>query len=305
MSVATEPPGDRDPTGYASFVEFYRDGPYARFPQEHRAGGSLEVRMLDVRQGAVEATDPAMPQWCFTGLRETDASGLSHEMDFGDGWRRHSPVRGIVDPQPADTECRFRLPGMHLLVMTIDRDRLAGRLDEVGTDLAALEPLCNTAAVMPEALALMERAWAAMRETGPAANLIVDGALSGVVGLMLARAGRLPALPPRLDDRRLQRVIDYVEARLGEPITAGALAAVAQVSLFHFTRLFRDATGRTPHAYLQARRVERAKAALADPDRPLAEVAFAHGFASQSHFTRVFKAACGLAPGAYRAELRR
>ena len=211
----------------------------------------------------------------------------------------------MVDPQPAFTECRFRIPDLDLLVLHVDQSRLAERLDEVGVPMAALDPLYATFEPMPRALALIEAAWDAMGRGGPGADLAVDGAVSALMGLMLDRAGRRPPPPPRLDDRRLQRVVDYVEAHLERSVTAGELAGVAAVSLFHFTRVFREATGATPLAYVTARRVARAQAMLADPRMPLAEVAFATGFASQSHFGSVFKAHTGLTPGAWRAEAAR
>ena len=73
------------------------------------------------------------------------------------------------------------------------------------------------------------------------------------------------------------------------------------MSPFHFLRTFRDATGLPPARYVQARRVESAKALLVDPAMPLAQVAYACGFASQSHFGAVFKAHTGATPGAWRA----
>ena len=76
---------------------------------------------------------------------------------------------------------------------------------------------------------------------------------------------------------------------------------MAAVSLFHFTRIFRDATGRTPHAYVTARRVERARAMLRGP-MPLAQIAHGCGFASQSHFGEVFKAHTGATSGRWRRD---
>ena len=57
--------------------------------------------------------------------------------------------------------------------------------------------------------------------------------------------------------------------------------------------------GATPHTYLVARRVSRAKELLAGAS-PLSEVALACGFYDQSHFTRIFKAWSGVTPGQYR-----
>ena len=57
------------PTGAASLAEFYQASAYARFPQEHRAGGTLGAGMVFARQEAIEITDPAVPQIAFVGAR--------------------------------------------------------------------------------------------------------------------------------------------------------------------------------------------------------------------------------------------
>lgn len=104
-------------------------------------------------------------------------------------------------------------------------------------------------------------------------------------------------LPPRL--RR--RVEDYIEAHLEEPIRISDLAELAHLSEFHFARMFKAATGEAPHTFLQRRRMERARRLLSDTRMPLAELALACGFASQSHFAACFRRNAGLTPRQYRA----
>ena len=55
--------------------------------------------------------------------------------------------------------------------------------------------------------------------------------------------------------------------------------------------------------YARRRRLDYARRQLADPDRPLAQIAADAGFADQSHLTRVFKRFTGLTPGQYRTFL--
>jgi AraC-like DNA-binding protein len=66
-----------------------------------------------------------------------------------------------------------------------------------------------------------------------------------------------------LDSRRLARVTDYIDARLGARLSLNALAQVAALSPFHFLRSFRLATGCTPHRYVAMKRAEHAQARLA------------------------------------------
>jgi len=113
-----------------------------------------------------------------------------------------------------------------------------------------------------------------------------------------------PALDGGLAPQARRRVLDLIESALDEPLTLGRLAAVAGQSEFHFARMFRASVGLPPHAYVLARRLDRARRLLAESDRPLAEIAAACGFTHPSHLTRHFRAAFGGPPGAWRRAVR-
>ena len=81
-----------------------------------------------------------------------------------------------------------------------------------------------------------------------------------------------------------------------------ALAAVAQMSSYDCSRLFKQSTGLSPHHYLLHQRMERAKHLLSDSRRKIAEVSDALGFPHQSHFTTTFHTLVGMTPGAYRRQ---
>ncbi|MDT7815181.1 MAG: AraC family transcriptional regulator [Acidobacteriaceae bacterium] len=116
-----------------------------------------------------------------------------------------------------------------------------------------------------------------------------------------AGAVHLPNEPRhRLDDRRVRRVLDYVEEHLCDDIAVADLANIACLSIFHFTRAFSSTTGVPPHRYVSQRRLERAKAMIAVEGTSIAETAFACRFASQSSFTRAFRRATGMTPAEYR-----
>lgn len=103
---------------------------------------------------------------------------------------------------------------------------------------------------------------------------------------------------------RLERALAHIEANLAESCSLDELARLAQLSPFHFCRMFRRSTGRSPHAYLTERRMQSAKELLDASDTPLADIARLVGFRTQSHFTNAFRQASGIAPGAYRARGR-
>jgi AraC-like DNA-binding protein len=107
-----------------------------------------------------------------------------------------------------------------------------------------------------------------------------------------------------LDRRRLFRVLDYIEANLEGDLSLDRMASIACLSRYHFARVFKQAVGHSPHRYITARRLERAKALLIQDDRCLVDIALALSFSSQANFTRAFKQATGRAPGQFRQEGR-
>jgi transcriptional regulator GlxA family with amidase domain len=98
---------------------------------------------------------------------------------------------------------------------------------------------------------------------------------------------------------RLKRAIDYVEARLAEPVSLADLASSAGLTRMHFAAQFRAATGLRPHEYLLRRRIERAQEMLVGTGMSLVDVALSVGFQTQSHFTSVFKRYAGQPPRAW------
>jgi AraC family transcriptional regulator len=103
-----------------------------------------------------------------------------------------------------------------------------------------------------------------------------------------------------LDRRRLTRVLDYIEANLDGDLTLGCLASIACLSRFHFSRAFKAAIGRSPHAYVSAKRLELAKQLLGTGDQPLAHIALTLKFSCQANFTRAFRESTGQTPAQYR-----
>ena len=108
--------------------------------------------------------------------------------------------------------------------------------------------------------------------------------------------------PGALADARLLRVFDYCRSHLAEPISLDQLAGVAGISKFHFTRLFKSATGETPAAYLTRLRLVEAHRRLLSTDEPIQAIAASCGYSKAPHFTAAFRRRFGEAPSAVRAK---
>lgn len=91
----------------------------------------------------------------------------------------------------------------------------------------------------------------------------------------------------------------YLHAHFAEDISLEQLSRLTHLSRFHLLRLFREAQGVPPHAYLRQIRVRQAKARLLGGDS-IADAARACGFTDQSHLTRWMKRLWGITPGQYR-----
>ncbi len=118
-----------------------------------------------------------------------------------------------------------------------------------------------------------------------------------------AAPDRAPAAEPAqglLPNWRLQKLDALIADRMAGQIRLTDLAAAVGLSLHHFARSFRRTRGQTPQAYVQSRRVARARDLLGGTDRPLSDIATACGFTSQSHFTTVFRRVEGTTPGRWR-----
>jgi AraC-like DNA-binding protein len=148
-----------------------------------------------------------------------------------------------------------------------------------------------------------------MREGETGQELIVNALVEQVVVHLLRRyanvrrSAELELSRVGLVDRRVRRAVELMHTHLGRELPLEELAAAAYLSPFHFARLFKKVTGASPHAYLAALRIERAKSLLATTDLSVTGIATRVGYSSSSHFTKAFRQATGLTPRAFRAAI--
>jgi AraC-like DNA-binding protein len=101
-----------------------------------------------------------------------------------------------------------------------------------------------------------------------------------------------------------RRAKQFIDANLGRSLSLLEIAEQCGLSTSHFSRAFRNTTGRPPHRWLLERRIETAKAMLAAGELSLAQIAADRGFSDPSHFSRVFLKVVGEPPATWRRSNR-
>ncbi len=101
----------------------------------------------------------------------------------------------------------------------------------------------------------------------------------------------------------LRKIEDYVRAHLPESISVEKLAELADLSFFHFGRVFKQATGMTPLQFVTRERMLQAQELIRETPRSLIEIALEVGYTSPSHFAQVFRRMVGMAPTQFRNAL--
>ena len=108
------------------------------------------------------------------------------------------------------------------------------------------------------------------------------------------------ALVGGLPEKKVRRVTAYIENNLHRELRLEELAAVTHMSPYHFARLFKRATGMSPHRFLVRRRIDAAAALLTESTSSISSIARAVGFRTASHFATTVRRSTGMTPSAYR-----
>jgi len=138
-------------------------------------------------------------------------------------------------------------------------------------------------------------------QTGDAVDRMYGEALSTALTVHLLRkyGAAVPGRKKRhggLPREKLVRAIEYIQDQLDTDLTVSGIAQAVYMSPYHFTRLFKESTGQSPHQYVVEARVRKAKELLTTGKFTISEAAYHVGFVDQSHLTRHFTRVFGLPP---------
>ncbi|OWV90552.1 AraC family transcriptional regulator [Rhizobium sp. N122] len=180
-------------------------------------------------------------------------------------------------------------------ILYFDPEIVAGLSREIGSGGAGRSEIPHPVIRNRAIAARFETLFGAVTEAKTDGMLREQLLLQLVADVMRERAGSDERPPVPASIRAARDLID------DDPLAAVSLADLSResgLSRFQVLRGFARATGLTPHAYLVQARIHIARRLIAQ-GMPLAEAAFASGFADQSHMTRVFVRKYGLSPRLY------
>lgn len=100
----------------------------------------------------------------------------------------------------------------------------------------------------------------------------------------------------------VQKVMNYVNLNVAEPLTLKNLAAMCFISPSYLSALFKQETGSTLIDYINTQRVNRAAQLLVQNNHTIAAVAEEVGILDVNYFTKIFKKTLGVTPTRYRRE---
>jgi AraC family transcriptional regulator len=236
-----------------------------------------------------------------------------------DGWvlrtgagerQKTRPLPGCLWFSPvgiADTDIHVTKPLRSILHLYLPASRFEALAQESDVPVSAAHSIHYLAGIQDDLVRELGMAvLAEMEHETTAGRMLVETCSLMLAARIAHRYGdgwSVAPLPPtarKLDELRLRRVEDYILSHLEDELSVSQLASVANLSVFHFTRLFRAATGLPPHRYVSRQRLERAMTLLATGRMRLSDIALYCRFSSQASFNRAFRAAIGMTPGQYR-----
>ncbi|HMA60807.1 MAG TPA: AraC family transcriptional regulator [Halanaerobiales bacterium] len=102
------------------------------------------------------------------------------------------------------------------------------------------------------------------------------------------------------DKKSINKAIYFINNNYDKELSLEEVAATANYSPYHFIRVFKEETGKTPFQYLLDIKIDKAKEKLYNSNKTISDICYECGFNNRSHFSFIFKRKTGNSPSEYR-----
>lgn len=196
-----------------------------------------------------------------------------------------------------------RMLNMNIISLQVDNDSLG----EIAYSIYGKFNICfkqgnNT--LSNDLKALVELFIEEYRSIQPGRNLILKSLSTQILASLIEQIENNMPSPVSSSystaKKNLDKAIEYLRDQYDEDYSLEEAAQVARLSCFHFIRVFKSYTGKTPYEYLMLFKLNKAKELLISNRSSITEICFMCGFNSLSNFTNFFKKRVGVTPSEYR-----
>ena len=233
------------------------------------------------------------------------------ERDLGGEWTANTVRVGdfFLTRSATPYEMRWRAEGdepfqvMHLYLSVQLFERVAEEI--LGKPASTMRLLDISGGSDQQLSHMLELVHAELTAEGQGSQLFVQGLAQTLTVHLIRHYAEYDAetRPSNaLPGAKLRRAIAFMEANLQEPFDLARLAQTTGISAFHFSRLFKKATGLSPSRYFIRQRIAKAQQLLQETDTSIIEIGMSVGYSSPSHFAQIFRRELGVSPSDYRRD---
>jgi AraC family transcriptional regulator len=283
-----------------SYSDHYMQGAFAPYVRQHVLLGEAPIALIDVVQPAGDFSDP--PTSDLVLIQDISAGARVH-FDIGGGRTQHRQRRGLIHAIPPGIAASIVVDDPHAIRIICVPGSVAR------TWMAELRPDCSPFDVgrlhgggAQSALTdlLVDRLWGCL--PADSTRLLADSLMIALLAELGSLDRQVKVSKGGLAQWQERRCCEYLRGHLAEDVSLAELAAIANLSTFHFARMFKQTTGLPPHAYQRRLRAERAQELLLATDLSIGDIAAAVGYETPQAFARMFRAEIGASPSDWRRE---
>ncbi|QZH74255.1 MAG: helix-turn-helix transcriptional regulator [Erythrobacter sp.] len=289
---------------FPSFAQWYSKGPRARYLRSLKSTGGI-LNMLETSQPPGDMSVPAVPDLV---LYEDLLGGTRFNANHGGGDFGGVTEKGDVYPAAPDFALRSKVATPHhLRSFAFPVAQWQWVLDAANDGSFSFDDLSifRGTQATPAIRTALGNLWSLSADEGAPSRLLARAAGCEILA-ELCRLGGAPFAPAKggLAPWTKRRCLELMREKLSEDISLDDLAAEAQLSPFHFARMFKQSLGVPPRVYLTRLRMEKACDLLERTDLSITEIALDVGYSSNQVLARVFLKYMRLSPSQYRRAVR-